>query len=596
MTVLGVILARAGSKGLPGKCMRDLLGRPLIQYTIEHATASHLLTSVVLTTDSEPAKALARQTRVEVIDRPAPLATDTATVDAAARHAVEDWEARHGKPVDVVVLLYGNIPVRAEGLIDRAVEHLMQTGADSVRSVAPATKQHPDWLHRLDGDRMHQFRPNSIYRRQDLEPLYYHDGAIAAVTRDALFGALETPNDHQAFLGTDRRALVQRADEAVDVDEPADLLVAEATLRSRQETENPLCSPDDDTAHTVNIGRHPVGAGQGTFVIAEAGVNHDGSLEKALRLVDVAADAGADAVKFQMFRADELATRSAATAQYQTEGSGETSQHEMLSRLELSDAAFSRIQTRCRERSVTFLATTFGLQEAERLIEFGADAIKIASTDLTNTRLLQKVSASQLPIILSTGASTATEIDAAVECIRRAGAGRRLILLHCVSCYPTPLKTINLRAIQTLQDRYRAPCGLSDHSTSTSTGAWAVAAGACVLEKHFTLDPSVSGPDHAMSLSPAGLADYVKAVREVESAMGHGKLGLCDEEREVRAIARKSVVATKDIAAGTRITSDMLTLKRPGTGISPDNLDRLIDRTATVHIEPDTLLSWDMVR
>ena len=182
--VLGVIFARAGSKGLPGKCVRDLLGRPVIAYTFDHAAASRLLTDVVLTTDSEPAKVLARAAGITVIDRPANLATDTATVDSAARHAVLAWERDHGATTDVIVLLYGNIPVRSAGLIDRAIGQLVGSGADSVRSVAPVSKQHPDWLHRLDGDRMTQFRPNSIYRRQDLDPLYYHDGAVAAVTRD----------------------------------------------------------------------------------------------------------------------------------------------------------------------------------------------------------------------------------------------------------------------------------------------------------------------------------------------------------------------------------------------------------------------------
>jgi N-acylneuraminate cytidylyltransferase len=234
MTVLGVILARAGSKGLPEKCLRELAGRPVITYTFDHAAESRRLTSTVLTTDSEPAKALARQAGIEVIDRPPELASDTATVDATARHAVEVWEAHHGSTVDIVVLLYGNIPVRADGLIDRAVDHLIRTRADSVRSVAPVSKQHPDWLHRLEGDRMHQFRPNSIYRRQDLDPLYYHDGAVAVVTRAALFGALETPDDHQAFLGEDRRALVQRPEDAVDIDEPIDLYLADAVLRAQR--------------------------------------------------------------------------------------------------------------------------------------------------------------------------------------------------------------------------------------------------------------------------------------------------------------------------------------------------------------------------
>ncbi len=238
MNVLGIILARAGSRGLPNKCVRTLLGRPMIEYTFDQAAKSRRLTDVVLTTDSEPAKALARRAGITVIDRPAELATDTATVDAAARHAVTVWERRHGTTADAIVLLYANIPVRADDLIDRAIEQLTRTGADSVRSVAPVSKQHPDWLHRLDGDRMSQYRPNSIYRRQDLEELYYHDGAVAAVTRAALFGALATPNDHQAFLGRDRRGLLQRPQDAVDVDEPADLNVAEALLKARNEQEN----------------------------------------------------------------------------------------------------------------------------------------------------------------------------------------------------------------------------------------------------------------------------------------------------------------------------------------------------------------------
>ena len=236
MVVLGVILVRAGSKGLPGKCMRDLWGRPLIAYTFDHALAALGLSAVVVSTDSQPAQELARASNIEVIDRPAKLATDSATVDAATRHAVEVGEKHHERTVDAVVLLYGNIPVRADGVIDRAIAKLTESGADSVRTVAPVSKQHPDWIHRLEGDRMAQFRPNSIYRRQDLEPLYYHDGAVAAVTRTALFDALDTPDDHQAFLGKDRRALVQRSDEAVDVDEAIDLHIAEAILRAKTET------------------------------------------------------------------------------------------------------------------------------------------------------------------------------------------------------------------------------------------------------------------------------------------------------------------------------------------------------------------------
>ena len=235
MIALGVILARAGSKGLRDKCVRPLLGKPMIEYTFEHALGSRRLFACVLTTDSTPAKDLARARDIEVIERPPELATDTATVDAAARHAVEVWESRHRRVIEAVVLLYGNIPVRARDGIDRALEHLEISGASSVRTIAPVGKHHPDWLHRLDGDRLVQYRANSIYRRQDLEPLYYHDGAVVAVTRRSLFDALEHPEDPHAFFGPDRRAVVQRVEDAVDVDERMDLFVAEAVLRARTE-------------------------------------------------------------------------------------------------------------------------------------------------------------------------------------------------------------------------------------------------------------------------------------------------------------------------------------------------------------------------
>ena len=230
MFSLGIILARAGSKGLPDKCMRPLLGRPLIEHTFDHALAAARLGATLLSSDSAAALECARRRGIETVERPAALAGDTARIDDAARHAVEQWEGRHGRTVDAVVLLYGNIPVRRAGVIDEALAHLERSAADSVRTVAPIGRHHPDWLHRLDGDRMQQYRANGTYRRQDLEPLYYHDGAVAAVTRAALFAA--TRDDGQSFLGRDRRAIVQRPEDAVDVDEPADLLLAEAVLRA----------------------------------------------------------------------------------------------------------------------------------------------------------------------------------------------------------------------------------------------------------------------------------------------------------------------------------------------------------------------------
>lgn len=234
MRTLGVILARAGSKGLPDKCVLPLLGKPVIAYSIEHALAARRLEAVVLTSDSSPALAIGRRMGILTLNRPAELAGDTARVDDVVRHATCWYEDRAKACADAVAILYGNIALRAAGIIDRCVDHLARTGCDSVRTVAPVGKYHPDWLHRLDGDRIHQFRPNSIHRRQDLEPLHYHDGAVVAVTRAALF-APATEDDPHAFFGTDRRAVVQREDECVDIDTRADLFRAEALLRAQSE-------------------------------------------------------------------------------------------------------------------------------------------------------------------------------------------------------------------------------------------------------------------------------------------------------------------------------------------------------------------------
>ena len=237
-------MARAGSKGLPDKCSLPLCGQPVIAYTIEHAQQSRLLSHILLTTDSAASQTVARSMGIEVIHRPRELTMDTTSVVDVVRHAVKWYEDREGRQIDNVVILYGNIPIRTDKAIDRCLEKLQETGCDSVRTVAPVTKQHPDWIHRLNGDRMEQLRKNSIHRRQDLEPLYYHDGAVIAVTRASLFNPA-TWNDPHGFFGQDRRAVVQQPEEAVDIDTMIDFYLAEAILRSRRKVD-PECIADTD--------------------------------------------------------------------------------------------------------------------------------------------------------------------------------------------------------------------------------------------------------------------------------------------------------------------------------------------------------------
>lgn len=345
----------------------------------------------------------------------------------------------------------------------------------------------------------------------------------------------------------------------------------------------------------VPIGGHLVGQGCPAFIVAEAGVNHDGRLDQALQLVDVAVDAGADAVKFQVFRADELATASAPTAAYQRAAQGGLDQRALLATLELTQSDFARIRDHCTRRNITFLATPFTPADVGRLTALDVSAIKLASTDLTNGPLLDAAAATDKSLIVSTGASTAEEIGQAVARLADGGARDRLVLLHCISAYPTPLHELNLVAVVTLRKTFGIPAGLSDHTTSTQTGAWAVALGACVLEKHFTLDRSAPGPDHAMSLDPRQLTAYIDDVRALERACGDGRLGMTDLQADVRAAASKSLVASADIPAGTLLTAELLTLKRPGTGLAPGCLPDLIGRRTSVAVPADTLLSWSMV-
>ena len=357
----------------------------------------------------------------------------------------------------------------------------------------------------------------------------------------------------------------------------------------------PRSKKRQDAVTPVTIGGHRIGPGERTFIVAEAGVNHNGCIDTALRMVDVAADAGADAVKFQIFHASELVAASAPTASYQQHGCGRQSQRAMLSRFELTQDEFVRIKRQCDRRSILFLATPFGESAIRRLLELDVPAIKIASTDLINPPLIQAAVASGLPLIVSTGASTAEEIRESVCSLFRTHASTRLVLLHCVSCYPTPVDAINLRAIGTLERTFQVPCGLSDHTPATQMGGWAVAAGACALEKHFTLDPTDAGPDHAMSLSPSQLTEYVATIREVERALGTGGLGMTDLEEDVRSVAGRSIVSSVSIKEGTTLAPELLTLKRPGTGIPYGDLGGLVGRCAAVDIPSDTVLSWDMV-
>jgi len=329
------------------------------------------------------------------------------------------------------------------------------------------------------------------------------------------------------------------------------------------------------------------------FVIAEAGVNHNGSLDLAVRLVDAAKASGADAVKFQTFRADLLATRSAYKAPYQERTTAiAESQFEMLQRLELDAAAHRRLIDHCRQTGIQFLSSPFDTQSADLLATMGVPLFKVPSGEITNLPFLHYLARLARPLILSTGMSTLGEVEEAVHVLQVAGASQ-LTLLHCVTEYPAPYAEVNLRAMQTLKSAFGLPVGYSDHTPGIDIAIAAVALGAEVIEKHFTLDRSLQGPDHAASLEPVELQQMVAAIRHVEVALGTGIKAPAPCELPNISVARKSIVAARALPAGHQLEAGDLDIKRPGNGLAPKLLPALIGRTLRAGLAKDEIISWD---
>lgn len=332
---------------------------------------------------------------------------------------------------------------------------------------------------------------------------------------------------------------------------------------------------------------------QRVLVIAEAGVNHNGELARAFDLIDAAAAAGADFVKFQSFNADQLVATYAPKASYQR-ASGNTvdeTQHTMLRRLELSREEHVALVTHCRERGIRFLSTGFGVDAVDMLVELGVELLKVPSGEITNLLYLEHVGSRMLPVVLSTGMASLEEIQAALHVLQQAGTPRaRITLLHCTTEYPTPLEDVNLRAMVTLHDSFGVAVGYSDHTMGIEVPIAAVALGAAVIEKHFTMDRTLPGPDHKASLEPAELTAMVSAIRGIERALGDGVKRPSPGETENRLVARRSLVAARAIRAGEVFSGENIVAKRPGTGVSPMRWYEVVGRTAARDFAPDEMI------
>jgi N,N'-diacetyllegionaminate synthase len=330
-----------------------------------------------------------------------------------------------------------------------------------------------------------------------------------------------------------------------------------------------------------------------TLVIAEAGVNHNGELEIAKKLIDVAAEAGADFVKFQTFSADRLVAANAPKAEYQQRSTGvQESQHEMIRKLELTRSMHDVLIAHCAQRGIRFFSTAFDIESLDFLAELGMDRFKVPSGEITNLPYLRRMGSYGKPVILSTGMSTLADIEAALRALEGAGTPRsRITVLHCNTEYPTPMRDVNLRAMLSIRDAFGVAIGYSDHTAGIEVPIAAVALGAIVIEKHFTLDRTMPGPDHAASLEPAELAAMVKAIRNIEQAMsGDSVKRPSESEKKNLAIVRKSIVAARPIRAGELLSSENLGAKRPGSGLSPMLWDQLIGTRARRDYAVDELI------
>jgi N,N'-diacetyllegionaminate synthase len=475
-----------------------------------------------------------------------------------------------GGEITTVVLLQPTSPLTEVEDVLGALALFQRTGGPIV-TVCRA--EHPlEWHVRMseDGRLAHILPISGVLRRQNAEVAYRPNGAV--------FVASPTQLRNGGFWSGAPRGFVMPAERSVDVDAPDDLAVARSLLAARP-------------VSAIEIAGRTIGPGHPCFVIAEAGVNHNGSLEMAKALVDTAAAAGADAVKFQTFKAEKVISRSAPKADYQRKNTGcDGSQLEMARRLELSDEEHRLVFAHCRERDVLYLSSPFDDDSVNLLDSMGVAAFKIGSGELTNHALLETVARRGRPVLLSTGMADLREIRDAID-VLHANGNPPLALFHCVSSYPAPPLECNLAALDSLRSEFHVPVGWSDHTLGTHISVAAVARGANLVEKHFTLDRTLPGPDHVASLDPSALSELVRTIRDVEAAVGTEVKQRQASEANTAEVARRSIHAARDIPAGHVIGEQDIVLLRPGGGFPANARSRVLGRRAG-----RSILSGDMLR
>lgn len=576
--IIALITARGGSKTIPRKNIKMLAGKPLIAWTIEAALQSKSFSRVIVSTDDNEIAQISRKWGAEVpFMRPPSLAQDDSSHISVILHAME-WLSRNGVHPDYLMLLQPTSPLRTADDILSSIQIIKEKNARAVVGVCE-TPHHPNLSKRvLEDGTLDDFISSDIsyLRRQVLSPAYVVNGAIYLSEWDSLI-------KEKTLIPDSTYPYVMSPERSLDIDSPWQFYLTECMLRKNMKQ------------RTIDIADRRVGEGESCYIIAEAGVNHNGDVELAKSLIDVAIEARVDAVKFQTWVTEKVMVPNARMAEYQVANTGcERSQFEMAKELELSYEQFQEIKQYADERGIQFLSTPDEEDSADFLDNLGIPIFKIGSGEVTNHAFLRHVALKGKPIILSTGMSTMGEVEAAVRVIEEAG-NKKLMLLHCVSEYPANPAECNLKAMSTLRSAFGYPVGFSDHTLGCDVAVFAVSLGACIIEKHFTLDTRMKGPDHCASLNPAELADFVKAVRTVESAKGDGVKRPSDSEIKNKIVVQKCLVVSRDIKAGETITKDDIVLRRASSGLLPVYLAQVLNKRAKCDIAALSALTMDVL-
>lgn len=578
MRILALVTARGGSKGFPGKNIALLAGRPLTNWAYQilarvQKRFTHM--DIFLSTDSkEIAQAWPDKQQPHRL-RPENLATDTATSIDVVLYELEMAEHEQ-KHYDAVLLLQPTSPLIDEHGLFALIDLTLKGDKSAV--IAGLTDHPLDWAVTIDNDGFAQSTTtqNSTLRRQHCPAAYIPSGAYIALTSFL--------KEYKSFIVSGQTKVVPISQlRAIDIDYIHDLDYATCNLK--------LLHKDAP----FFIGSRYIGGDYRCFIIAEAGINHNGSIITAKKLIRAAHEAGADAIKFQTFKTEQLVTSDAPCAEYQIGSSHKNTQFNMLRRYELSKNDFTILKQYAESFGLIFLSTPFDIESAKFLSHIGMNVFKIGSGELTNFKFLDELARLEKPLIVSTGMCTLEEVEQASSLIHDASPKLPVAWLHCISAYPAPDNQTNLRAMDSLRLAVGGPVGFSDHSLGIHLALAATARGAKVIEKHLTLDTSDDGPDHQASITPLQFAAMVRQIRGIESALGTGCKVPSECERNTAQVARRSLVSARAMQQGHTIQASDLAAKRPGTGLSPALLPQLIGKTLKADIPADTIITLEHI-